>query len=74
MTVAELIAKLQALPAELPVYLEDWSEGWVDDGPMGDGGGAVVMPPRDVFRRRIVVGRQPEQLPERVVIVLGRSG
>lgn len=31
MTVAELIAKLQTMPQDLPVYLADWNEGYVAD-------------------------------------------
>lgn len=31
MTVAELIAALQRLPQELPVYLADWSERYMPD-------------------------------------------
>jgi hypothetical protein len=64
MTVAELIAQLQKLPAELPVYLADWNEGYAPDNPMEDGDTPVVMPPRDIKRHGITV----LSLPERVVI------
>lgn len=60
MTVAELIAHLQKLPADLPVYLADWNEGYAPDDPMGPDDAPKVMPPRDSKRRGT--------LPERVVI------
>lgn len=61
MTVAELIERLQKLPADLPVYLGDWNEQYAPDHPMDKAiDGPVVAPPES--RRRGV------KLPNRVVI------
>lgn len=61
MTVTELIEQLQKLPADLPVYLADWSEGYVPDCPCA--GPEVVALERETSRG--------PSLPERVV--LGRK-
>lgn len=60
MTVAELIERLKALPAELPVYLADWSEGYAFDHPLT----ADPMVSAAYTTRRNVV------LPKRVVLGL----
>ena len=61
MTVAELIEQLQKLPADLPVYLADWNEGYAPDFPMTvDSGPAVVAMQPATLRR--------PSLPERVVL------
>ena len=34
LTVRDLIQKLETLPADLPVYLADWSEEYAEDWPL----------------------------------------
>jgi hypothetical protein len=60
MTVADLIAKLQQLPADLPVYLGDWNEQYAPDQPMEANDGPQVMAPSKT--------KHGLELPERVVI------
>ena len=62
MTVAELIKKLQEMPADLPVYLADWNTGYAPDTLVTDGDGPCV-------RAACEMCRHP--LPERVVIGVG---
>ena len=66
MTVAELINRLQQLPADLPVYVGDWNEGYAPDCPLDGASGPTVLPPRTVTRRGIEI--LSLSLPERVVI------
>jgi len=56
----KLVATLESkkLPADLPVYLADWNEGYAPDNPMGP------KPPCDIKHRK----RVELSLPERVVI------
>lgn len=62
-TVAELIAMLQALPPDLPVYLGDWNEQFAHDAQLLTPDNPRVEPaiPPDrngVSRpRRVVIGR-----------------
>jgi len=61
MTVTDLIEQLQKLPADLPVYLADWNEGYAPDCPMTvDDGPVVVALERETSRS--------PSLPERVVL------
>jgi hypothetical protein len=66
-TVGELIAALQKLPADLPVYLADWSEGYALDHPMDVSDVPMIVPPWTSRRGH------PMTLPERVLIG-GSSG
>ncbi len=61
MTVIELIEQLQKLPANLPVYLADWNEGYAPDYPMTVNDGPVVEMAQNETPRRA-------SLPERVVL------
>lgn len=63
MTVKQLIALLQTLPQDLPVYLADWSEGYAADIPLDDGprllprvAEAVELPRKWNHPRRVVIG------------------
>jgi hypothetical protein len=71
MTVKQLIALLQALPQDLPIYLGDWNEGYVADIPLDhvDAGReaegpqllprvaeAYVLPQKWDHPRRVVIG------------------
>lgn len=59
MTVAELISLLQQLPAELPVYLADWNEGWAPD---------LAMTREPQIREPINKTHNRPSLPWRVVL------
>lgn len=56
MTVAELIAHLQKLPADLPVYLADWNERYESDMPLGIEDVPVVVEPMHTLPTRVVLG------------------
>jgi hypothetical protein len=63
-TVRELIMLLQALPADLPVYLGDWNEEHAYDHPLGEEEDAPRVAPADPPDRygvtrpaRVVIGR-----------------
>jgi hypothetical protein len=76
MTVAELIARLRALPQDLPVYLHDWSEDFAGDIDVDETGSpseyARSMHPRveeaQPISRRGVQREYDDSLPRRVVI------
>jgi hypothetical protein len=59
MTVTELIQQLHKLPADLPVYLSDWSQGYASDEPLTVDDGPYVSAAED---------RRDGLLPERVVL------
>jgi hypothetical protein len=61
MTVTELIEQLQKLPADLPVYLADWSEGYAQDFQMTIDNGPIVVAMEPGMSTR-------SSLPERVVL------
>lgn len=60
MTVAELIEQLQKLPADLPVYIADWNEGYAPDWPMTADIGPRVVASHDIHRDGILELSLPE--------------
>ncbi len=66
MTVKQLIELLQTLPQDLPVYLADWSEGYMPDVEIGheENGRqllpyiaeACALPTKWDLPRRVVIG------------------
>jgi hypothetical protein len=64
-TVSELIALLHNLPSDLPVYLGDWNEQYVDDHPLESVDHPRVEP-------AVPPDRYGVSSPERVVIGRGR--
>jgi hypothetical protein len=65
-TVRELIALLQDLPGELPVYLGDWNEQYAHDHPLESEDNPCVLPATPPDRRGV-------SRPERVVIGKGKG-
>ena len=64
MTVAELIEQLQKLPADLPVYLADWNEGYAPDWALDLNDRPTVMSPYTTrhglsLPKRVVIGSKP---------------
>lgn len=59
MTVAELIEQLQKLPADLPVYIADWSGGYALDCPMTVDNGPRVSAACDSLPECVLIGMEP---------------